>query len=167
MSYVGSYNWKLRQKIGSDLIINVSVDILVLNQEEKVCLVKPFDYDKWTIIGGYVEIGDSYKTAAMRELLEEAGISTTKNDLELFSTLSGGKNICHYQDGKVQPFTLSFLAKKWSYNDSQRDDEIERIDWFEIKHVLESDKVDDYTKKIIRAYQNYQKTNKVQMIEEF
>ncbi len=167
MGCIGSYNWQIRQKVGSMTLLTISSAVLVFDQKERVCLVKPYSANKLTIPGGYAEIGDSYKTLTIRELLEEAGLLVQKQDLELFATLSGEKSACEYNDGKNQVFTLLFVAKKWEYDDSQRDDEIEKIEWFEMKYILESDEVDEYTKKIIKAYQKYQKTKQVQMIEEF
>ena len=40
--------------------------------------------DRWGMVGGHVEPGEDYDTAAHRELLEETGIATAPGDLVLW-----------------------------------------------------------------------------------
>lgn len=43
MGYIGSYVWKIRQKIGHDELITATVDV-VAAKDEKVCLVYNKDF---------------------------------------------------------------------------------------------------------------------------
>lgn len=56
----------LRQKL--------AVAVFIVNQENKILLVKGF-IRGWEFPGGYVNIGESIKIAAIREVKEETGIN--------------------------------------------------------------------------------------------
>ncbi len=167
MGYVGSYVWQLRQKVGQKLLLTITVDVLAIDEKGQIRLVKPFGLEKYTTPGGHAEVGDSFSTAAVNELAEETGLVTKPELLTPYAAMSGKNRVFQYPDGKTQPFTMAFFTNEWVEDQSRRDDEIENIKLFNINQALESEEVDDYTKKIIRAYNKYQQTNQFQMIEEF
>lgn len=52
----------------------VAAGVLFRDEEGRVLLVKPTYKDGWDLPGGYVEIGESPKQAAVREVKEELGV---------------------------------------------------------------------------------------------
>lgn len=64
----------------------------------------------WSCVSGHVELGDSWSSAALHELEEEAVIITTGEHLIPFAAISGPDRIFHYQDDDTQPFTLHLGA---------------------------------------------------------
>lgn len=165
MGYAGSYIWKLRQKIGSELLITATIDVLPIDDQGRIKLVYAKHVDSWNVVGGHVEPGDSYASAALNELQEEAGITASASDLIPWATISGPGRIFHYQDGDTQPFTLIFLIRKWQ-NETQPTDqeEIAQTEWFTVEEALKI-KITPWTRKILLAYQDYLKTDQFQMIE--
>ncbi len=166
MEYVGSYIWKLRQRVGDITLLTSTVDILAVDLENKICLIQAKGRDYWSLPGGHVELGDSFASAAAKELAEEAGLIAKKSDLIPFATIAGPKRIFEYPDGKTQPLTMVFLTKKWQEDNSQIDGEVVESQWIEIDQALGMG-INDATRKIILSYQKYQQTNEFQMIEEF
>jgi 8-oxo-dGTP diphosphatase len=62
----------LRQKL--------AVAVYIVNKENKILLVKGY-MRGWEFPGGYVNIGESIKLAAIREVKEESGINIEINSL--------------------------------------------------------------------------------------
>lgn len=66
MGYKGLYIWKLRQKVGRDRLLTVTVDVLPVNQAGQVKLAYVKEFDRWNTIGDHAEEGDSFRSAARR-----------------------------------------------------------------------------------------------------
>jgi ADP-ribose pyrophosphatase YjhB (NUDIX family) len=168
MGYVGSYIWKLRQKIGSDLIVAPTVDVVPVNNKGqiKLAISAQFGANTWSVIGGHVESGDSWQTAALNELKEEAGIAAQPENLIPWATISGPRRIFHYADGDTQPFTLIFLVKDWDSEGAATDnEEILENGWFDIDEALKLN-LTTWCRQIIEAYKRYAQTGEFQMIEQ-
>jgi 8-oxo-dGTP pyrophosphatase MutT (NUDIX family) len=166
MGYVGSYIWKIRQKVGRETLLTATVDVLPVRSDGKVKLVLPSHFDYWATVGGHVELGDSWGSAAINELEEEAGIVADKADLELIATISGAGRIYHYQDGDTQPFTNLYLIRKWSSEHAPSDDEeVVKTKWVSLDEARKLD-LNARTAQILDAYEKYLETGEIQAIEE-
>jgi 8-oxo-dGTP pyrophosphatase MutT (NUDIX family) len=166
MAYQGSYIWRLRQKVGATRLITATVDVLPVDERGRVKLVFTNHIGAWTSVGGHVELGDSWGSAAVNELKEEAGITADKADLELFATISGAGRIYEYQDGTTQPFTNIYLIKKWREESEPTDtEEVKKTKWVSLAEARKLD-LNEHTRRIIAAYERYLATGKIQVIEE-
>ena len=166
MSYKDSYIWKLRQKVNDMTIMTVTVDVLPIRDDGKIKLIFSKIFNYWSTIGGHPEINDSWNSAMIRELEEEAGIIARKEDLGLFTTISGPNRIYHFKDGDSRPFTNVYLIRKWSEERDFTDkDEISETKWVSVEEAKQL-KLNGSTRKIKNAYENYLKIGKVQVIEE-
>ncbi len=165
MSYVGSYMWQLRQKAGDMRILTVTVDAVVANEKGEVKLVYAPHVNGWASVGGHAEYGDTWQTAALHELEEEAGIIAREEDLEPFAAMSGPERIFHYQDGTTQPFTLCFVVRSWEKEVEQTDkEEIPETKWVTLEEAFEMD-LTESTRTLLMAYQKYLETGKFQMVD--
>lgn len=165
MGYKGSFIWKLRQKVGSMRLITATVDVLPIDSEGRVKLAYADHVGGWSIVGGHVELGDSWRSAALNELREEVGIAASKDNLVPWATISGSKRIFSYADGETQPMTMIFLVKNWQEESQFEDDEeISQVGWFTVKEALGME-ITPWLRKILLAYQQYQRTGEFQMIE--
>jgi ADP-ribose pyrophosphatase YjhB (NUDIX family) len=52
-----------------------SVNVVVANEAGQILLIKRSDNDNWAIPGGAIDLGESMTQAAVRETLEETGIT--------------------------------------------------------------------------------------------
>lgn len=166
MGYAGSYMWKLRQKAGSMLILTPTVDVVPVNERGEVKLVYASHVGGWSCIGGHVEEGDSWLTAALKELLEEGGIAAREEDLVPFGAISGRERVFHYQDGDTQPFTVCFVVNNWQREGEQTDkEEVSENGWFSLDEALGM-AITPWCRNILQGYKRYLETGKFQMIED-
>lgn len=166
MSYKDSFVYSLRQKVGDMRLITATVDAVPINKRGEVKMVYAKQFDYWTPIGGHVELGDSWQSAAVHELSEEGGIEADESDMELAATMSGPGRIYQYADGTTQPFTLVFICKKWKSESAPTDEEeVASAEWVSIEKAIEKS-TNSRTKLILNACQKYLETGKVQHIIE-
>lgn len=165
MGYVGSYIWKIRQKVGNETLLTVTVDVVVVDKDGRLKMVYVKHVDSWAFVGGHAELGDSFQSAALHELEEEIGFLANKDDLELIATLSGGGRISQYKDGNTQPMTLVFLCRNW-HGEKERSDaeEVAKDAWFSIDEVKKLN-ISANARFVLDAYEGYLRDGKVQMIE--
>lgn len=79
MGYIGSHIWKLRQKIGHDLLLCPGSSVVVQRQDGAILLMQRPN-KKWALIGGLPEEGQGFVATALRELKEESGIIANADD---------------------------------------------------------------------------------------
>ncbi|MBR2795901.1 NUDIX domain-containing protein [Candidatus Saccharibacteria bacterium] len=163
MGYIGSYVWRIRQKIGHDELITATVDV-VATRDGKVCLVYNKDFNAWTLPAGHVELNDSWQSAIKTEMQEEAGLITEEVDLVPFATISGPNYRYEYPNGdKTRPFTLVFLCGRFSEQDLSDSDEILEKRWFDLNDV-KSIALTNNASLILSAYKKYNETRAFQQI---
>lgn len=73
--------WQLRQKAGNVRIITATVDVLPINPNGEVKLVYAPHVGGWSCVGGHIEPGDSWSSAALHELEEEVHYPWCRNIL--------------------------------------------------------------------------------------
>lgn len=82
-----SYLSELRAVWGSAPLVSVGVSVLVQDEYGRVLLQRRGDDGQWGILGGGLEPGEDFLTAAHRELFEESGL--TCSNLTLFPLAEG------------------------------------------------------------------------------
>ncbi|HLD17200.1 MAG TPA: NUDIX domain-containing protein [Coxiellaceae bacterium] len=95
---------------------------IVINQNKQVLLVKHTYQPHWYIPGGGVKKGESTKTAILRELKEEVGLTTLEEPM-LFG-------IYHHLYLKVNDYPVVYIVKKFSLTEISSP-EIEDTGWFD------------------------------------
>ena len=72
----------------------------------------------------------------------------------------------HYPDGDTQAFTVVFCVKHWQQEPAHTDtEEVATGQWFSLDEALQLN-TNNATRQILTAYQRYNETGVVQMIEE-
>ncbi|MER7847687.1 NUDIX domain-containing protein [Kitasatospora sp. NPDC096077] len=133
MSYVGSYVWKLRQKVGSQLLLLPGAQVLVVDAAGRVLLQQRRENGLWELPAGACEEGGTFAGTAVRELAEETGLRVDEADLIPFASLSDPDvHTLTYPGGDVaQCFALCFAAHRWSGELSPGPDEVLRAGFFD------------------------------------
>lgn len=166
MSYKNSFVYNLRQKVGDMRLITATVDVVPVREDGKAKLVYNKQFDYWTTVGGHVELGDSWQSAAVHELSEEGGITAREEDMELVATMSGPGRIYEYPDGTTQPFTLVFICRNWESEANPTDtEEIASAEWVSFDEAI-TKSTNSRTKLILDACRKYLETGKIQHIVE-
>lgn len=167
MPFVGSYIWKIRQKVGHDLLIVPAVDVVAVRDDGKILMVFNKDCDAWTFPGGCCESGnESWSSCALNELAEEGGVTAEKADLVPFASFSGGGNMFTYSNGDVAQFySMSFVTKKWHISSDELDySEISERGFFSIDEIKEL-KLSHSARAVFPAYERYLQTGEFQIVE--
>lgn len=109
-------------------ISTVGARAIIINSENKILLVKHTYQPHWYIPGGGVNKGESVKTALLRELQEEVGVTAT-TEPELFG-------IYHHTYLGVNDYPVIYVVKKFTMVKSSSP-EIEKMDWFDYNNLPE------------------------------
>ena len=121
MNYIGD----LRKVIGNDTIMTVGCGVLVENEKGQVLLQKRSDNGQWCVPGGALELGETYKEAAARELREEVGIEV--KELQLFGLYSGEDRMITYPNKDVV-YSLAVIFKTDKYTGTISDEDSEVLE---------------------------------------
>lgn len=137
MGFVGSYIWRLRQRVGSELILAPGASILVEDPDGRVLLERREDSDMWCMPGGAADEGDSFASTAIRELEEETGLVAEVDDLIAFACISDpATHTLKYANGDVtHAFAMWFVLRRWSGRLLKQSEETEEIHFFLPKEI--------------------------------
>jgi 8-oxo-dGTP pyrophosphatase MutT (NUDIX family) len=115
MAFEGSYLWRIRQKLGSELVLMPGASVVVERERGEVLLLRRSDTGEWCVPAGAAEVGDSFARTAINELREEAGLNVDESDLVPFGCLSDpALHIIKYPSGDVTHcFAMCFAVRSW------------------------------------------------------
>ncbi|SDM35014.1 ADP-ribose pyrophosphatase YjhB, NUDIX family [Nonomuraea maritima] len=88
-----------------------SVNVVVTNDADEVLLIRRSDNGNWALPGGAIDLGESIPQAAIRETLEETGI--TCEITGLVGTYSDPRHVIRYtsNDEVRQEFSIVLTAR--------------------------------------------------------
>ena len=129
MEYIQS----LRQYIGHAPILTVGAVVLIVDEQDRLLMMRRSDNGNWGVPGGAVEPGELVEDAACRETLEESGLQVEK--MSLFGVFSGPECYYKYPNGdEVYNVSITYLSKEVT-GDIQLSGEHTEWDWFAPKDV--------------------------------
>ncbi|HEX4731760.1 MAG TPA: NUDIX domain-containing protein [Solirubrobacterales bacterium] len=116
MPFEGSYLWRLRQKVGSEIVLMPGAMVFLMHDDDAVLFTRRVDNGMWCLPAGGAEEGSSFAATAITELREETGVVVDPSDLVPFGCLSEAElHTITYPDGDVTHcFAMLFLARRWS-----------------------------------------------------
>jgi 8-oxo-dGTP pyrophosphatase MutT (NUDIX family) len=135
VTYKDSYLWRLRQAVGSDLVLMPGAMVAVQREDQRVLLIRRSDERTWCLPGGAAEPGGSFARTAIDELREETGIEVSERDLTPFGCLSEAEaHTIRYPNGDVTHcFALLFLARAWRGDAVPDGEESTEVGFFELE----------------------------------
>lgn len=105
MDYLAS----LRQHVGHAPLLMVGAATLIVDEQDRLLLMKRSDSGCWGPPGGAVELGEVVETAARREVREETGLEL--GEMSLFGVFSGPELFYIYPNGdEVYNVTIVYLT---------------------------------------------------------
>jgi 8-oxo-dGTP pyrophosphatase MutT (NUDIX family) len=134
VAYRDSYLWRLRQKIGSELVLMPGAMVALQRDDGQVLLTKRADDGTRCLPAGAAEPGGSFASTAIDELAEETGILVAERDLIPFGCLSEAKaHTIRYPNGDVTHcFALLFLARAWQGDPHPDGEESTEVRFFDL-----------------------------------
>jgi ADP-ribose pyrophosphatase YjhB (NUDIX family) len=129
------YILQLRQYIGHRPILLVGAAILVLDEQNRLLMMKRSDIGCWGIPGGATEPGEVVEKAAKREALEETNLEIS--EMSLFGVFSGPELYFKYPNGdEVYNVTIVYLSRDW-HGEVKLNDEHTEWGWFAATDIPE------------------------------
>jgi 8-oxo-dGTP pyrophosphatase MutT (NUDIX family) len=124
------YLRRIRDRIGTDLLLLPAVSVLIWDQEDRLLLVRGSDSGTWQMVGGAVEPGESPWDAARRETTEETGVEVVLSGIR---GVIGGPRFQHtYPNGDQVAFVSTvFDGRIASGTPAADDDETTEVAWFD------------------------------------
>jgi 8-oxo-dGTP pyrophosphatase MutT (NUDIX family) len=127
------YILQLRQCIGHRPILLVGAAILVLDEQNRLLLMKRSDSGCWGIPGGSIEPGETVEVAARREAFEETNLEI--GEMALFGAFSGPELYYKYPNGdEVYNVTIIYVSRDWRGEVTLNDEHTE-WHWFTIHGI--------------------------------
>ena len=118
---------ELRAKIGHDLLFLTGIAGVVLDDDERILLVRRADDGRWSLVSGILEPGEQPAVGLAREIQEETAVRVTVERLVSMQTLSPHT----YPNGdQVQYLDLTFRCRYLSGEAQVNDDESLEVAWF-------------------------------------
>ena len=107
------YILQLREYIGHRPILMVGAAVLVIDERNRLFIMKRSDSGCWGLPGGATEPGEVMEDAAKRETLEEVNLKV--GEMSLFGVFSGPELYYKYPNGdEVYNVTIIYLSREWS-----------------------------------------------------
>ena len=118
---------ELREKIGHDLLWLTGITGVVLDDADRILLVRRADTGRWSLPAGILEPGEQPAVAILREIHEETGVEAGIDRLVSIDVLPPGS----YPNGdQVQYLDLTFRCHPLRGEARVNDDESLEVAWF-------------------------------------
>jgi ADP-ribose pyrophosphatase YjhB (NUDIX family) len=118
---------ELREKIGHDPLWLPGITAVVLDEDERVLLVRRADDGRWTLIAGVLEPGEDPGPAILREIEEETGVEA---EIERLVSIEAMPPSAYPNGDQVQFLDLCFRCRPLSGEARVNDDESLEVGWF-------------------------------------
>ena len=140
------YIKEMRKYVGHAPIMTCACGVIIENENGEILLQKRRDNGCWAIIGGAMEMGETFEETVRREAKEESGLTLGK--LELFKLLSGKDCIIEYPNGDIcfGP-GIVFITKEYEGDITNDPEEVVEHRFF--KRTELPDNLNKYDKDII------------------
>lgn len=159
MVLTDSYIMRLRQKVGSQLLLNPGGRAIVQNHSGEILFHKRSDFNFWDLPSGGAEAGESAEQCIIRELYEETGLIAESFEAIGFAS-DPERELVTYPNGDiVQGFALILYIDRWSGN-LQTSTESTAIKFFAINNLPE---MRQNIRLTIDKFFDYQKSGKFQL----
>ena len=123
------YVARIREKIGSDLLMLHAVGVLVFDAAGRVLIAQPRGTAIWVTVGGGVEVDETPADAAVREFWEETGAFV--RIVRVLGVFGGPDFRVPYNNGDAVAYTsVVFEAELVSGIPEADGEEVARLDWF-------------------------------------
>ena len=126
MDYIKS----IRNKVGKDKII-LNCAGVVIEKDGKILLQKRSDNGLWGLIGGLLELNETYEEAALREAKEETGLEV---ELDYFIGIFHNHNM-EWSNGDEAHTIGAYYKAHIKSGDLRKDEESLELEFYDPHHL--------------------------------
>ncbi|WP_226683234.1 NUDIX domain-containing protein [Sutcliffiella horikoshii] len=107
---ISAYYRKLRERVGTDLLLLPSVAAVIQNEKSEILFQYPRNSEYWSLPAGAIEPGESPYEAVVREVWEETGLEVEPTHV---MGVFGGKDFRHtYANGDQVEYQVTIFECK-------------------------------------------------------
>ena len=117
----------IRTKIGHDLLWLPGVTAVVLDDDERVLLVRRSDDLRWTLVTGCLDPGEQPAAGAIREIEEETAVLAS---VERVLAVESLPTVVYPNGDRSQFLDVAFLCRATGGTARVNDDESVDVGWF-------------------------------------
>lgn len=161
MSFPESYLGRLREKIGSDLVLMPGARCVLLDTSGRVLLEQRSDFRLWGLPGGCPESGEDLHETAIREIKEEVGLDVDSLKAFGFSSDPEYETVTFPNGDRCQYFVLllwSIVEQQDAYVASDESLEVAWHDWDKLP-----DDIMPNTHRSLEAFERFRTTDEFQI----
>lgn len=134
---MSDYIMDLRKEVGHRPLLQVGAGVIVEDESGRILLQLRTDNHCWGYAGGSLELDEEVEEAAVRELLEETGLTAEK--LELFGIFSGRDTHYIYPNGdEVSNVDIVYVCRKYSGELRCQQGEVDELRFFDAENLPEN-----------------------------
>jgi len=131
---IAPYIRRLRELVGTELLVLPSVAVLPRDGAGRVLLVRIIDTGQWAVIGGAIDPDESPDDAARREAEEEAGVTVEMGPI--LGVLGGPEFRMTYPNGDETSYVSTVFAATVTGGSLRPDgDETSEVAWFDLDRL--------------------------------
>jgi 8-oxo-dGTP pyrophosphatase MutT (NUDIX family) len=133
--WADSYLGRLRASAGdTDTLFFVGARGIVFDDERRLLLIQRSDNGRWALPAGAMELDESMRDCAIREVWEETGLRAT--ELTPFAMYTGpAYSYTNQYRHRYQSIMMSFLIRAWDGELQQVTDETLDARWFRLDEL--------------------------------
>ena len=133
--WADSYLGRLRASAGdTDTLFFVGARGVIFDDERRLLLIQRSDNGRWALPAGAMELGESMRDCAIREVWEETGLRAT--DLRPFAMYTGpAYTYTNLYRHTYQSIMMSFVIQAWDGELQQDTDETLDARWFRLDEL--------------------------------
>jgi ADP-ribose pyrophosphatase YjhB (NUDIX family) len=125
---------ELREKIGHDLLWLPGVTGVVVDEAERVLLVRRSDTLKWALVTGCLDPGEQPAFGIVREIFEETGVHA---EVERVLAVESTRQVEHVNGDLTIFMDVAFVCRPTGGSARVNDDESVDVRWFPITDLPE------------------------------
>ena len=127
---MSEYVRRMRDAIGTDLLLVPSVAVLLRDGDARLLLVRHADHGQWGLLGGAIDPDESPRHAAARESREEIGVDVVVGDV--VGALGGSAYEVEYANGDRTAYVTIVYDGRVAGGEMRPDGvEVTEIGWFD------------------------------------
>ncbi|SIT23643.1 NUDIX domain-containing protein [Achromobacter sp. MFA1 R4] len=160
-SFSDSYLGRLRELVGSRLLLVPGARIIIQNGAGNVLLQRRSDFRVWGLPGGNAEEGETLEEVVIREVEEEMGIKVDELRPIGFGCDPAYETHVFPNGDQCQYFCLVFHTRSFRGEPVVNDDESIDVGWFSMNDLPD---MLPNMRRSVEAYQRYEQTGEFQII---